>query len=110
MAFRVEISPEALENLDEIAAHIQQHGSFESAQRWFNGIVISIRSLGEMPRRCPLAGESDDLQTEVRLLLYGTRNRRYKVYFAIHHESEVVRVFHIRHWARKPVETDGLED
>ena len=63
-----------------------------------------------MPSRCTLAGESDDLQTEVRLLLHGKRNRRYKVYFAIHHASATVRVFHVRHWARKPVETDELED
>jgi plasmid stabilization system protein ParE len=110
MAFRVEISPEALGNLDAIAAHIQQHGSFESAQRWFNGIVIAIRSLAEMPSRCPLAGESDDLRTEVRLLLHGKRNRRYKVYYAIHHESQTIRVFHIRHWARKPVEKSDLEE
>jgi plasmid stabilization system protein ParE len=110
MAFRVEISPEALENLDTIATHIQQHGSFESAQRWLNGVVIAIRSLGEMPGRCPLADESDDLQTEVRLLLHGKRNRRYKVYFAIHHASATVRVFHIRHWARKPVEKSELEN
>ena len=59
MAFRVEISPEALENLDAMAAHIQQHGSIESAERWFNGIVISIRSLGEMPSRCPLANRTN---------------------------------------------------
>lgn len=110
MAFRVEISPEALGNLDEIAVHIQQHGGFESAERWFNGMLVAIRSLGEMPGRCPLADESDDLQTEVRLLLYGKRNRRYKVYFAIHHASATVRVFHIRHWARKPVEKSELEN
>ena len=110
MAFRVEISPEALENLDAIAAHIQEHGSFESAERWFNGILVAIRSLSEMPSRCPLADESDDLQAEVRLLLYGKRNRRYKVYFAIHHASTTVRVFHIRHWARKPVEKSELEN
>src|SRR5579863_5095473 len=110
MAFRVEISPEALGNLDAIATHIQQHGSFESAERWFNGIVSAIRSLGEMPSRCPLADESDDLQTEVRLLLHGKRNRRYKIYFAIHHDSATVRVFHIRHWARKQADADELEE
>jgi plasmid stabilization system protein ParE len=109
MVFHVEISPEALGNLDEIAAHIQQRGSFASAERWFNGIILAIRSLGEMPSRCPLADESDDLQTEVRLLLHGKRIRRYKVYFAIHHASATVRVFHIRHWARKPVEKSELE-
>jgi len=71
MAFRVEISPEALENLDTIATHIQQRGSFENAERWFDEIVIAIRSLCEMPTRCPLADESNDLQTEVRLPLHG---------------------------------------
>jgi len=30
MAFRVEISPEAFENLDTIAAYLQERGSFES--------------------------------------------------------------------------------
>jgi plasmid stabilization system protein ParE len=105
MAFRVEIG-----NLDAIADHIQRHGSFESAQRWFNGIVMSIRSLGEMPSRCRLAAESEDLQTEVRLLLHGKRNRRYKIYFAIHCESATVRVFHIRHWPRKAAEKSELEE
>ncbi len=110
MAFRVEISPEAFGNLDAIVAHIQQRGSFESAEHWFNDILISIRSLGEMPTRCPLAGESEDLETEIRFLLHGKRNRRYKVYFAIHHASATLRVFHIRHWARKPVEKSELEE
>jgi len=110
MAFRVEVAPEALADLDAIAAHIRERGSFESAERWFNGIIIAIRSLGELPNRCPLAEESRDLRTEVRLLLHGKRNRRYKIYFAIHHESKTVRVFHVRHWAMKPAETNELED
>jgi plasmid stabilization system protein ParE len=33
MVFRVEISPEALANLDAIARHILERGSFESAER-----------------------------------------------------------------------------
>jgi len=33
-----------------------------------------------------------------------------KVYFAIHHESQAVRIFHVRHWAMKPAEADELED
>ena len=82
----------------------------QTAERWFNEIVIAIRSLCEMPTRCPLADESDDLRSEVRLLLHGKRNRRYKIYFAIHYASTKVRVFHIRHWARKPVEKSELEE
>jgi plasmid stabilization system protein ParE len=110
MAFRVDVSPEAFADLDAISAHIRERGSFESAERWFNGIVDAIRSLAELPNRCPVADESENLQTEVRLLLHGKRNRRYKVYFAIHHESETVRIFHVRHWARKPLTNEELEE
>jgi plasmid stabilization system protein ParE len=110
MPFRIEIAPQAFEDLDSIAEHIGRHGSTESASRWFNGIIDAIRTLGEMPSRCPLADESEDVRAEVRLLLHGKRNRRYKVFFAIHRETETVRVFHVRHWARKPADADEMKD
>ena len=88
MAFRVEISPQAFEDLDGISAYIRR-GSFESAQRWFNGILAAIRTLRDAPQRCPVAEESQQLEAEVRLLLYGKRNRRYKIYFAIHKDSRL---------------------
>ena len=96
--------------MTQSTAHIRRRGSFESAERWFNGIIDAIRSLSELPSRCAVADESTDLQTEVRLLLHGERNRRYKIYFAIHRESETVRVFHVRHWAKKPLGADELEE
>jgi plasmid stabilization system protein ParE len=45
MAFRVEISPRAVNDLDEIAEYIKQRGSFEQAEKWFNGIMAAIRTL-----------------------------------------------------------------
>jgi plasmid stabilization system protein ParE len=87
MVFRVEVSPQALADLDSIARYVRERGSFESAERL-----------------------SGDLQTEVRFLLHGKRNRRYKVYFAIHPESQTVRVFHVRHWAMRSAEADELGD
>src|SRR5271157_422803 len=107
MVFRVDISPQAFEDLDSISAYIRHRGSSESAERWFDGIMAAIKTLHDAPQRCPLAEESRQLQAEVRLLLYGKRNRRYKIYFAIHKETETIRVFHVRHWARKPADTDG---
>lgn len=44
------------------------------------------------------------------MLLHGTRNRRYKVYFAIDAKDQVVQIFHVRHWARKPAEVDELQE
>ena len=76
MAFRVEISLRAFNDLDEIARYIKQQSSFEQAEEWFNGIVAAIRTLEDMPNRCPVADVSKELGQEVRLLLYGRRNRR----------------------------------
>jgi hypothetical protein len=88
MAFRLEIAPLPLEDLDRISANIRKDGSFENAKRWFNGIIDAIRSLEARPSRCRLAEESEELQAEVRFLLYGKRNRMFKIYFAIHKDAD----------------------
>ena len=98
MAFHVEISPEAFDNLDAISNYNEARSSFRVAERWFNGILDAIRSLNEMPYRCPVTEESADFASEVRMLLYGKQRRRYKIYFAIDEETKSVRVFHVRHW------------
>jgi plasmid stabilization system protein ParE len=110
MAFRVEISPQAFANFERISAYIRHRGSFESAEPWFNGIVAAIKTLRDASQRCPVAEESQQLQAEVRLLLYGKRNRRYKIYSAIHKATGTIRVFHVQHWAREPAGTGELDD
>ena len=110
MAFHVEISPRAFNDLDEIARYIKQHSSFEQAEGWFNGIFAAIRTLEDMPTRCRVADESEDLGQEVRLLLHGKRNRKYKVYYSIRESTCTIRVFHVRHWARTNPNTDQLRE
>jgi plasmid stabilization system protein ParE len=113
MAFRVEISPQALSDLDEIAGYIEQQASFEQAEEWFNGIIAAIRTLEDMPHRCPVAEESKELGQEVRLLLHGKRNRQYKVFYSVQKKTRstgTVQVFHVRHWARKSLDTDQLRE
>jgi plasmid stabilization system protein ParE len=113
MAFHVEISPRAFNDLDEIARYIQQQSSFKHAEEWFNGIIAAIRTLEDMPRRCRVADESEELGQEVRLLLYGKRNRKYRVYYSIRQRTPTtgtVRVFHVRDWARISLDTDQLRE
>ncbi len=113
MAFRVEISPRAFNDLDEIARYIKRQSSFEQAEEWFNGIMAAMRTLEDMPNRCPVADVSEDLGQEVRLLLYGKRNRKYRMYYSIRQRTPstgTVRVFHVRHWARKSLNTDQLRE
>jgi len=111
MAFRVEISPRAFNDLDDIAHYIKQRGSFDQAEKWFNGIIAAIRTLEDFPHRCQVAEESEELGQEVRLLLYGKRNRQYKVYYSVQQtkpSTGTVRVFHVRHWARTSLSSDQL--
>jgi plasmid stabilization system protein ParE len=104
MAFRVEVSPRAFEDLDAIADYIREHGSFERAEKWFDEMMTALTSLREMPHRCSVAEESADLGREVRVLLQGKRNHMYKVFFSIREESSgcgTVQIFHVRHWAQR---------
>jgi len=65
-----------------------------------------------MQSRALIADESEDLGEEVRLLLYGRRNRRYKIHYSIRYKGPstgTVRVFHVRHWARKSLSAAEVE-
>jgi plasmid stabilization system protein ParE len=113
MAFHVEISPRAFDDLDEIARYIKQQAGFQQAEEWFNGMIAAIQTLEDLPHRCRVAAGSRELGQEVRLLLYGKRNRRYKVYYSVQQTTPstgTVRVFHVRHWARKTPDTDWLRE
>jgi plasmid stabilization system protein ParE len=113
MAFRVEIAPQAFDDLDSIADYIKERSSFAVAERWFNSFIDDIDSLKNMPARCPVAPESEELGREVRLLLHGGKNRTYKIYYSVDYEtpsSGTVRVFHVRHWARKPPSEDEFQE
>jgi hypothetical protein len=39
MAFRVEMAPQASEDLDAISANTRKGSTFENAKRWFKGII-----------------------------------------------------------------------
>ena len=111
MGFRVEIQPQAFDDLDAIAGYIAAQSSHAIAERWFNAIFEEIYTLSEMPARCAVANESAELGRDVRVLLHGRRNRMYKVYFVINGSSPSggsVQVLHVRHWAKKPMSGDEL--
>ena len=55
MDFRVEIQPQALDDLDTIGEHIKTRSSFTTSEKWFNSIMDAIATLKEMPERCIIA-------------------------------------------------------
>ena len=107
MAFRVEIAPQALKDLDAAYLFIKKE-SPENAARWLLAITDKILSLKKLPARCPRAPESDDVGQEIRVLLHGKRLRAYKIFFSIHSDG-AVRVFHVRHGAMRRLLSDDLK-
>ncbi|MBM3745580.1 MAG: type II toxin-antitoxin system RelE/ParE family toxin [Acidobacteria bacterium] len=111
MAFHVEIAPRALADL-EAAFQFIRKDSPERAAQWLLGIIDAVNSLEEMPARCPLAPESEDLGEEVRVLHFGRRQHVYRVFLSVRFTGRnrgAVRVFHVRHGARRPPSPTELE-
>jgi plasmid stabilization system protein ParE len=102
MAFRVEISPSALADVEEAFLYIQQDFPLK-AEEWYDGLVNAILSLEKFPNRCPLASESEEIGREIRQLLYS----KYRILFSV--TGDVVQVLRVRHTARDWLSSDELE-
>lgn len=97
MTYRVVIQTSAERDLRE-AAHWIARRSPSAAARWTRGIRRKIDTLSTLPRRCPVAAESEALGEEIRELLYGKRQGVYRVLFQI--QGNEVQVIAVRHGAR----------
>lgn len=69
------------------------------ADTWYDGLLEAIDTLAEMPKRCHLAAENEYYAEEIRQLLYGKRQGRYRILFTI--EQQTVAILHVRHAARR---------
>ena len=103
MAYRVKIMPRAERDLTAIYGWIDA-GSSEAAHTWYLGLRDAIRSLQNMPGRCPAAHEDRNL----RHLLYGQKPNVYRVIYRIQEKSKLVEVLHIRHGARDEFRPEDL--
>ena len=70
----------------------------DAADRWFNGLYDTIGSLETFPERCPLAPENKFFNEEIRQILHGRRQHKYRILFTV--GSNAVHVLHVRHGAR----------
>lgn len=103
MSFKVVIQPNAAEEIEATYRYLASQVP-ETAARWFNGLEEAIYSLEKHPGRCALAPENDAVGREIRQLLYGRRNRKYRVLFTL--QGSEVHVLHFRHWAERPQDID----
>ena len=101
MAFRVELTSRAIQDLDVILEWLVGHEAGETGLRWFEKMREAVVSLADYPYRCSLAPESREFPFEVHQLLYGKKRHAYRILFAI--EAETVIVLHVRHGRQQPL-------
>jgi plasmid stabilization system protein ParE len=102
VTYRLRVTARAVADADEASDWIAEHVSPAQADRWYRGLFEQMETLTQHPLRCPLAAESDRFGEELRELLYGKRNNKHRIVFAIRNKDVVV--LHVHHAARKEFE------
>jgi plasmid stabilization system protein ParE len=87
---------------DAAYAWIAEHLSPAQAERWYQGLFQQMETLTRQPTRCPRAAESDWFPEELRELLYGKRNNKYRILFTIRDQDVVV--LYVQHAARQELD------
>ena len=89
--YRVEFLPSARRDLrDSFEWGVEAWGK-EQAEKWLSEFYFTCRKqLGSLPKACPKAPESEDLDRELRHLIIG----RYRVVFLI--SDDLVTVLYVR--------------
>lgn len=94
--FSVRLSGRASEQLSEVVSYIGREGSSDAAMRWLDEFERVVESLVVMPRRFPLARESERFaHGELRQAPVF----RHRLLFTI--DGSVVRVLSVRHSAQQ---------
>ena len=103
MKYRLRVTARAVSDADEAYEWIAGHISPAQAERWYQGLFKQMESLTRQPTRCPLAAESDKFPVDLRELLFGKRNNKYRIIFTIVGNDVVV--LYVRHSALKELES-----
>jgi plasmid stabilization system protein ParE len=107
MVYRVEVARNAEAELEELYLWVVARAPQQGA-KWFNGVERAVLSLGQHPKRCPVAPESIDPDNPIRVLSYGRKPHVYRIFFTVDDQRNVVRVVHVRRGARRGPIPDEL--
>ena len=111
MAYRISFTAPA--EADAYAAYeYVRKAAPESAEKWLRGLFLIVQTLEEMPTRCPLIPEAEEIGHQARHLLYGKRKGIYRIIFDIEEQSEEgprVRVLRVWHGARDAITAQDIE-
>ena len=80
------------------------------AEKWLTGLFKVIFSLDEMPARCRVIDEAQELGFPARQLLYGRGRGVYRIIFHIREDEQHVRVLRIWHGFRDALTAADVEE
>ncbi|MGH2347132.1 MAG: type II toxin-antitoxin system RelE/ParE family toxin [Chloroflexota bacterium] len=112
MAYKVNLSGPAEADAYRAFERIREVAP-AGADKWLRGIFAAIATLADMPERCPMIPEADELGHPARHLLYGKRTGQYRIIFDIQEEPREVprvRILRIWHGSRDALTAADLEE
>ena len=106
MTLRIRVTQPAENDIRGIAQWYSDHAK-GLGRKWKRGIRKSIASLDKNPERCGLARETDDLDFDLRELLYGAgRKKTHRILFRV--IEKTVEVLAVRHVAQQDFSSDDI--
>ncbi len=109
MAYRVSLAApaeaDAYAAFDRIRAAAPTH-----AERWLTRLFAAISSLDNLPTRCPVIPEANELGYPVRHLLFGKGNGVYRIIFYVLEDERQVRVLRIWHASRDAITASDVAE
>jgi plasmid stabilization system protein ParE len=105
MIYRIDFSSTAKSEADAAFLRFAQFTSSDRAQNWYQGLVKAIASLQEMPRRCAIAPENEFFSQEIRQLLYGRGQSKYRILFTVLDDQTIptIRILYIRNTSQNTI-------
>lgn len=102
MVYRIEILASALEDAKNCYEFLAM-SSPEKARKWIDPLMDAFTSLEVMPRRCPIAPETEFIGLEIRRLLY---RKNYWILYTI--DDSIVLIYHIRHTSQELMSAEAF--
>ena len=109
MAYRVSLTAPAEDDAYAAFERIRE-ASPAHAERWLTRLFETILSLDEMPARCPVIPEAQELGFTAHHLLFGKGHGVYRIIFHIQEAEQHVRVLRIWHGFRDALTATDVEE
>lgn len=107
MNYRVELGPRARSDLDAAYAYAARSMP-ASAANWLCRFEAAIATLGVQPNRCGLAPEGRRFARELRQLLFGRRQYKYRAVYYV--DGDLVHVIRIRRASMRSMKRSDLDE